>query len=86
MESIIDKIFDWEASYEGFKATKKFDELSKQLCSVYEKLIELLDDDRKVLLESLLDLESQMAAEMDTEHFKEGFKLGLQIGVEVFKK
>ena len=86
MESIIDKIFDWEASYEGFKATKKFDELSKQLCSVYEKLIELLDDDRKVLLESLLDLESQMAAEMETEHFKERFKLGLQIGVEVFKK
>lgn len=85
--SIIEDIFFNSVSLsERIELSKEYKKVSDKSYEIYTKLIGLLNDEQKKLLEDFADNEMGVCAEGEILYFKEGLKVGMMLASECFVK
>lgn len=81
-EKILEKIY--QNTYDEVKLNEAFYKLNQKAENLYDTLIKTLSGEQKKDLDKLIDLHTDMQAEISQIHFDYGFKLAIMLAFECF--
>lgn len=73
------------APWEWQVQSKRYRQQAKKALGLQEKVLALLDDDGKKLLDDFLDENSKLTCYFEEEKFKDGFILGARLMIETLQ-
>lgn len=65
---------------------KGYNKMQKTALMLYEKFVDTLDDNQKIMFEEVLDKLFELNEELSKTDFEQGFKLVLNVAVDAFKE